>query len=230
MSSSFDRKFNSLKISLEEIKKVTNNFGDENLILQNGSGTIYKGQLERSEKLIDIVVRRFSRKSWRSRKEFMKEIKMLIALKHPNLSTIVGFCDEDDEMIIITKFEAKGSLDQYISDPTLSWTQRLQIRIGIAEALSFIHYDKSGKFSVIHSNVKSSKILLDDKWEPKLFGFELSKIQVVARRQGLVLSRLISGTGAYVDPAYVKSGGVTHKSDVYSLGVVLFEVLCGKKA
>uniref|UniRef100_A0A251TEI0 non-specific serine/threonine protein kinase n=1 Tax=Helianthus annuus TaxID=4232 RepID=A0A251TEI0_HELAN len=214
--SSFDNKFNHLKIPLIDIKTATNNFADENIIRQGRHRKIYKGQLLRSEKLINIVALCFDSKSWRGRKEFMTEIVMLCSLKHQNLASTVGFCEEDDEKIIISKFEANGSLDQYLSDPvTLTWTRRLQSRSVLV---------------LIHTNVKSSKILLDDNWEPKLSGFELSKMQPVARRQGIVLDRLVSGTGAYVDPAFVKSGGVTHKSDVYSLGVVLFEVLCGRKA
>nr|GEU67128.1 kinase-like domain-containing protein [Tanacetum cinerariifolium] len=94
----------------------------------------------------------------------------------------------------------------------------------------YIHYDKQRSFGVLHSNLKSSKILLDEQREAKISGFELSKTNPVARQHGLVLDSEISGTYAYVDAAYVKSGGVTLKSDVYALGVILMEVMCGKKA
>ncbi|GJW08866.1 kinase-like domain, phloem protein 2-like protein [Tanacetum coccineum] len=107
--------------------------------------------------------------------------------------------------------------------------QRLKICVGVANALSFIHYDPGRDFSVIHCNITSSNILLDDKWEPKLSGFELSLKNTVARRHRLLLTRDVV-TNAYLDPKYKKTGGVTHKSDVYSLGVVLFEVLCGRSA
>ncbi|GKB57521.1 kinase-like domain, phloem protein 2-like protein, partial [Tanacetum coccineum] len=130
---------------------------------------------------------------------------------------------------MIYKKEANGSLDKYLSDQTLTWTQRLKICLGVANALSYIHYDVGRDFSVIHCNIRSSKILLDDKWEPKLSGFELALKNTVARRHHLLLTRDIV-KNAYLDPKYNKTGGVTHKSDVYSFGVVLFEVLCGKSA
>ncbi|GJV32648.1 kinase-like domain, phloem protein 2-like protein [Tanacetum coccineum] len=107
--------------------------------------------------------------------------------------------------------------------------QRLKICVGVANALSFIHYDPGRDFSVIHCNITSSNILLDDKWEPKLSGFELSLKNTVARRARLFFYECVV-TNAYLDPKYKKTGGVTHKSDVYSLGVVLFEVLCGRSA
>nr|GFB88114.1 protein kinase-like domain, phloem protein 2-like protein [Tanacetum cinerariifolium] len=93
----------------------------------------------------------------------------------------------------------------------------------------YIHYDAARDFSVIHCNIRSSEILLDDKWEPKLSGFELSLKTTVARRHRLFLTRDVV-ENAYLDPKYEKTGYVTHKSDVYSFGVVLFEVLCGRSA
>ncbi|KAK9068522.1 hypothetical protein SSX86_012636 [Deinandra increscens subsp. villosa] len=228
--SSFDLKFSHLKIPLIDIQTATNNFAKENIIGEEGFGSIYKAQLLRSGKLIDIVARRLNEKYGQGIKEFQTEIMMLSSLKHQNIVTVVGFCDENGEKIIINKFEPNGSLDQYLSDPvTLTWTQRLHICLGIARALGYIHYDKQRNFNVIHRNLKSSKILLDEKWEAKLSGFGLSIMQPAARRHGIVVDELC-GTYGYMDPAYVVSGSVSHKSDVYSFGVVLFEVLSGKIA
>ncbi|KAF5783835.1 putative protein kinase RLK-Pelle-LRR-I-1 family [Helianthus annuus] len=228
--SSFDSKFDYLKLPLIDIQTATNHFADENIVRRDEFGNEYKGQLLLSSgQLIDILARRLDLRSFHGTKEFQTEIMMLATLKHQNLVSIVGFCDEDKEKIIINKYEAKGSLDQYLSDPIkLPWTQRLQICLGIARALSYIHYDQGRTFSVIHRDIKSSKIVLDDKWEAKLSGFELSMMQPAARRQGLVLEEPC-GTPGYVDPACAASRTVNHKSDVYSLGVVLFEVLTGRK-
>ncbi|KAL8259759.1 hypothetical protein R6Q59_027712 [Mikania micrantha] len=228
--SSFDNKFDHLKIPLKIIQTATNNFSDENIVGRDGFGDDYKGQLLVSGHLIDIVARRLESRYGQGTKEFQTEVMMLSSLKHQNVVSIVGYCDEGDEKIVVNKFEANGRLDQYLSDPvTLTWTRRLRICLGIARALSYIHYDKEHSFSVIHRDVKCPKILLDDKWDAKLSGFELSTMQPATRRLYLVLDNAC-GTMGYADPAYMKSASVSHKSDVYSFGVVLFEVLTGRKA
>ncbi|KAL8259763.1 hypothetical protein R6Q59_027716 [Mikania micrantha] len=230
--SSFDEKFNYRKIPLKNIQTATNNFADENIIGRDGFGNEYKGQLLdlKSGQLIDIVARRLDSRYGQGIKQFQTEIMMLSSLKHQNLVFIVGYCDEEDEKIIVNKFEVNGRLHVRLSDSfTLTWTRRLRICLGIARALSYIHYDKVRSFSVIHRDVKCSKILLDDRWEPKLSGFELSTMQLAARRFGLVLVDPCDTRG-YMDPADLKSASVSHKSDVYSFGVVLFEVLTGRIA
>ncbi|GJS73546.1 kinase-like domain-containing protein [Tanacetum coccineum] len=218
-----------LHIPLKQILKATNNFSDENLIREGGFGEVYKGTIFLYGRQINIVARRLHHRYGQGKIEFWKEIMMLVSLKHKNLVSIVGFCDEEDEKIIINKIEAHESLDKYLSDPDLTWIQRLEICVGVARALSYIHYDAKRDFSVIHRNIKSSKILLDKDWKPKLSGFELSMRNTRARRNRLLLTQL-SGTLGYVDPVYENTKSVTPKSDVYSFGVVLFEVLCGRRA
>ncbi|XP_071719532.1 receptor-like protein kinase HERK 1 [Rutidosis leptorrhynchoides] len=219
--------FAHLQIPLKDVQSATNNFLDESLIGQGGFGKIYKGKLFHHEQLIDIVARKLD---GLGSKEFWRVISMLSSLRHQNLVHFVGFCYENNEMILVNKYEANGSLDRYIGDPiTLTWMQRLQIRVGVARAISYIHYDEARDFSIVHRNVRSSKILLDDSWQPKLAGFELSMRSTKAGRD-LYLFAQPCGMKGYVDPKYIESSSVTHKSDVYSFGVVLFEVLCGKRA
>ncbi|XP_071719556.1 receptor-like protein kinase HERK 1 [Rutidosis leptorrhynchoides] len=217
--------FARLQIPLEDVKNATNNFADDNFIGKGGGMKVYKGKLFHHGQLIDIVARKYGQRDI----EFWTDISIVSFLRHENLVNFIGFCDENDENIIVNKYEAKGSLDRYLSDPNLMWTQRLQICLGVARALSYIHYDDARDFSVVHCNIKSSKILLDDNWLPKLSGFSLSLKTRKARRHRLILSRP-QGTREYTDPLLIKSGSVTHKSDVYSFGVVLFEVLCGRSA
>ncbi|PWA72217.1 protein kinase-like domain-containing protein [Artemisia annua] len=228
MSSSIEN-LDHLKIPLEDILEATNHFSDENFIKQGGFGKIYMGQLKRSGELIDIVARRLDTFYGQGSKHFWTEILMLSKLEHENLVSLVGFCDEKNEKIVINKYAAKGSLDSYLSDKSLTWLQRLKICVGVAHALSYIYYDEKRDFSVIHRNIKSSKILLDDNYEPKLAGLNLSMTNMSSQRNRVCVTETLGSIG-YVDPTYVKTSSVRHKSDVYAFGVVLFEVLFGREA
>ncbi|KAL7617477.1 hypothetical protein Lser_V15G03165 [Lactuca serriola] len=221
--------FAHLQIPLEEIASATSNFSEANIIQRSGFGKAYKGQLLRSEQLIDISAHRLDGKFGQANPEFWKEISILSSLKHENLVSLVGFCDEEDEKIVITELETNGSLDKFLRDPTLKWIRRLEICFGVAHALSYIYYDKGRDFSVIHRDIKCSNVQLDDHRKAKLCGFNLSINQKAARRHHLCFDHPV-GTAGYCDPTYVQSGSVSHKSEIYSLGVILFEVLCGKKA
>ncbi|GJU73912.1 kinase-like domain, phloem protein 2-like protein, partial [Tanacetum coccineum] len=213
---SFLKDLSHLKLSWEDIASATNNFAQENIISEFRFGRIRKGRLLHSEQFIDIIVKRFYRRYVKDEsKRFWIEISILSSLEHKNLVSLIGFYDDEEDKIVIYKKEANESLEKYLSDQTLTWMQRLKICVGVAKALSYIHYDPGRDFSVIHCNIRSSKILLDDKWEPKLSGFEISLKNTVARRQHLLLTRHIV-KNVYLDPKYEKTGGVTHKSDVYS--------------
>ncbi|MFS7990627.1 putative protein kinase RLK-Pelle-CrRLK1L-1 family [Helianthus anomalus] len=223
-------KFAHLLIPLEDVVNATNNFHRDNIIGRGGLGHVYKGQLQRSGELIKISALRLDRKHGGGVVEFWTEVSMLSDLKHPNIVSIVGFCDEQHEKIIVTTYEAKnGSLKEHLSNPNLTWTQRLKICVGVARALSYLHFDQRRGYGVIHLNVNSSTILLDENWEPKLSGFKVSIKQSLNRMDQVVLSEPI-GTIGYVDPEIEKSKGVTCKSDIYAFGVVLFEILCGRRA
>lgn len=175
--------------------------------MEGGAGKVYKGELLRAGRLRNIAARRLDC----NYAEFQMEISMLSSLKHKNIISIVGYCDEDDEKIIIYEQAFHGTLNQHLTDPTLTWSRRLQICLGVARALNYIHYD------VIHCDINSSKIFLDKDWEPKVFGFELSTKYPQSWRHRLIFSR------------YIDTSVMTPKYDVYSFGVLLFEVLCGRK-
>ncbi|KAJ0691332.1 putative protein kinase RLK-Pelle-CrRLK1L-1 family [Helianthus annuus] len=176
-----------------------------------------------------IAARRLDRTHGERHVEFWTEISALSDLKHTNLVSIIGFCNEKDEKIIITTYAANGSLQEHLNNPNLTWTQRLKISVGVARALSYLHYDEGRGYGFIHRNVNSSTILLDENWEAKLSGFEISIKQAVNRMDQITLSEPI-GTIGYMDPEIGKTKGVTCKSDIYAFGVVLFEILCGRRA
>ncbi|GJS17047.1 kinase-like domain, phloem protein 2-like protein [Tanacetum coccineum] len=222
-------KFAHLRIPLENILSASNNFAEENAISKSGFADEYKGQLLWSSELIDITARRFDKERNDREQLFWMEISVLSSLKHKNLVSLVGFCDENDEKIIIIKCEMKRSLILYLSDPILlTWVRRLEICVGLAHALSYIHYDEPREFSIIHRYINCSSVLLNDDWEPKLYRFEGSmKIEASQRHHSFHTNR-VKGVIGYIDPTYLETKRVSHKSDMYSFGIVLFELLCGR--
>ncbi|XP_071739512.1 uncharacterized protein [Rutidosis leptorrhynchoides] len=215
--------FSHLKIPLEDILEATNNFDDKKVIGHGGLGKVYKGRILRSGKRVTIAARRLDSKH-KHGIEFLTEISVLSTLKHENIVSFIGFCDEKGEKVIVNKHEAKGSLVMHLSNPILTWVQRLRICVGVARALSYIHKGNTRGYSIIHRNINSSTILLDRNFEPKLSGFEYSINHSIHRMDEVLLSEAIGTTG-YMDPEIEKTGGVTHKSDIYSFGVVLWEKL-----
>ncbi|KAK9058879.1 hypothetical protein SSX86_023723 [Deinandra increscens subsp. villosa] len=193
------------KIPLKDIASVTNNFADENFIGEGFLGKIYKGRLPDPEsgELIDVSVRRLDYSFWLQEMAFDKEISILSRLKHENMVSNVGFCYENNEMLIINKYVTHGSLRMHLSGPTLDWKRRLKISIGVVRALSYLHNDVGRKFSVIHHNINSNSILLDENWEAKISGFEYS----------------MTIPAGHLDLAYEKLGIGTYKSDVFSIGI-----------
>ncbi|KAJ0624978.1 putative protein kinase RLK-Pelle-LRR-I-1 family [Helianthus annuus] len=198
-----------LKFPLEDIKLVTKNFDEKNFIGEGFLGKIYEGQLSLSGELTDVAVRRLDSSLRLQEILFDKEIWILTRHQHPNIVSIVGYSYENDEMLIVSKRVANGSLSRHLTGPALTWMQRLQISIGAVCALSYLH-----KHSIIHHNINSDSILLDENWEAKISGFEFS---------------MSIPTGS-LDLVYEKLGIRTYKSDVFSIGIVLFELLCGREA
>lgn len=225
--------FAHLRIPLESIVSATNNFAQSNFIGGDDFGNHYMGQLMWSGVLNKIHARRWLNKEKDDEKEqqFWMEISMLSSLKHKNLVSLVRFCNENGELITVIKLETKYSLNNYLSDTMkLTWVRRLEICIGIAQALSYIHYDESRDFSVIHRNIDSEIVLLNDDWEPKLCDFRLSmKIKASQRHDSFCVDKVWDREG-YTDPTYIETKTVSHKSDIYSFGIVMFELLCGRKA
>ncbi|GJZ70733.1 kinase-like domain, phloem protein 2-like protein, partial [Tanacetum coccineum] len=223
------KEFAHLRVPLENIQSATNNFDEDNIVSNGGFATEYSGQLLWFGELIDILAQRLN-KEWIDREQqFWTDISMLSCLKHNNVVSLVGFCDENDEKIIINRYVTRGSLGNYLSDPMLlTWVRRLEISVGVAHALSYIHYDKSRNFSVIHRHICSRTILLNDEWEPKLYDFgDSMKIKASQRHHSFHTNR-VKGMNGYVDPTYIETKRVSQKSDMYSFGIVLFELLCGR--
>ncbi|XP_023754391.1 probable receptor-like protein kinase At5g59700 isoform X1 [Lactuca sativa] len=162
-------------------------------------------------------------------KEFQTELTMLSQYQHHNIVTLIGFCNVNNEMILIYEYASNGSLDTYLLNPSsqLSWLQLLKICIDVAFALDYLHNHVAQKHRIIHRDIKSANILLDENLNAKLADFGLAKIGLANQQNSFVITN-IAGTYGYMDPQYGRTGFLTKESDVYSFGVVLFEVLCGR--
>ena len=233
-------------LPMSELRIATNNFSEENLMKQTPSVVLYKGQLTQSaEQFIPIVVRRYTNPDVQ-----LNEVWIPLFHFHKNIATLFKVASEDladddddfDELdsdtkmkvvskgYLIYKYEVNESLDKHLSGSTLTWIQRLNICVDLARALCYIHHELpifDDNMSMIHGNIKSSKIWLNQNWEPTLHGLRYDR-QV--KKHGVHHPNNYDGTLQNTDPAYEKTKALSHKSDVYSFGVVLFEVLLGRVA
>ncbi|KAK9061183.1 hypothetical protein SSX86_018363 [Deinandra increscens subsp. villosa] len=220
-----------LRIPLEHIIVATNNFAEDTFIGRGGFGRVYKGQLPRSgEPSITVAIKRLDETlAGQGPREFGMEILLLASYKHSNLVSLVGFSDEGAEKILVYKYEINGSLDRHLASADLTWERRLRICLGAARGLEYLHAGVGTSHRVIHRDIKSSNILLDENWEAKISDFGLSKIGPMNQEFTFLFSNAC-GTCGYIDPEYQNTGVLSKESDVYSFGMVMFEVLCGRFA
>ncbi|TYI20096.1 hypothetical protein ES332_A07G211700v1 [Gossypium tomentosum] len=213
--------------SLDEVKAATNNFHDDLVVGKGGFGKVFKGFMDEGEMI--VAIKRLNPESSQGIREFLTEIEMLSQLRHVHLVSLIGYCNEKREMILVYDFMSNGTLSDHLYgtsfayDP-LTWKQRLEICKGAATGLNYLHIEV--RHTVNHRDVKTSNILLDDKFIAKVSDFGLSKEDPKDK----VIITGIKGTRGYMDPEYARGHKLTEKSDVYAFGVVLFEVLCARKA
>nr|XP_043629272.1 probable receptor-like protein kinase At5g38990 [Erigeron canadensis] len=217
------------RFSLEEIQSATNNFDDKLVIGEGGFGKVYKGRITIEETSHFVAIKRCDYRSDQGASEFRAEIEMLSKLRHCHLVSLYGFCDVEKEMILVYEYMPNGTLHDHLHKAAthLTWVQRLKIAIGAARGLDYLHTGFGTHQGVIHRDVKSSNILLDENWEALISDFGLSKIGPTNQSLSFI-DASVKGTFGYLDLEYFYTGKLTRKSDVYSYGVVLFELLSGR--
>ncbi|KAI3682892.1 hypothetical protein L1987_83243 [Smallanthus sonchifolius] len=216
----------SLQFELGTIEEATNNFSNDNKIGEGGFGVVYKGTLPNG---LEIAVKRLSKRSAQGSLEFKNEVVLLAKLQHRNLVRLLGFCLHAEEKILIYEYVANHSLDFFLFDPTkqakLDWSMRYKIIGGITRGVLYLHEDS--RLRIIHRDLKTSNILLDEEMNPKISDFGMARI--VCGSQTQAMTNRIVGTFGYMSPEYAMHGYFSVKSDVFSLGVMLLEIISGKK-
>ncbi|KAL9158574.1 hypothetical protein ABFS82_08G077800 [Erythranthe guttata] len=217
------------RFSLTEIQLATRDFSSGLVIGRGGFGKVYKGLIDNGQ--VFVAVKRLKPNSHQGSHEFLTEIETLSELRHVNLVSLIGYCNDHGEMILVYDFMAGGTLSDQLyklerggySCSSLTWKQRLDICIGAGRGLDYLHTGNG----VIHRDVKPSNILLDENLVAKVADFGLAKTEDRSNLHSHISTK-VKGTYWYMDPHYHKTSELTRKSDSYSFGVVLLEVLCGR--
>ncbi|WJX44767.1 hypothetical protein P8452_31710 [Trifolium repens] len=210
---------------LPTISTATNGFSKNNKIGKGGFGTVYKGNLTNDQ---EIAVKRLSSISGQGMTEFINEVKLIAKLQHRNLVKLLGCCIEGEQMLIY-EYMVNGSLNSFIFDNTksklLDWPKRFNIICGIARGLLYLHQDS--RLRIIHRDLKASNVLLDDSLNPKISDFGTARTFGGDHYEGN--TKRIIGTYGYMAPEYAVDGLFSVKSDVFSFGILLLEIICGKR-
>ncbi|CAN6340486.1 unnamed protein product [Urochloa humidicola] len=214
-----------LSFKYEELRRATDEFNQINKLGQGGYGSVYKGVLPDGR---EVAVKRlfFNTRQWAD--QFFNEVKLVSQVQHKNLVKLIGCSVEGPESLLVYEYLCNTSLDHYLFDAfkknALDWERRFEIILGTAEGLSYLH--NASEIRIIHRDIKASNILLDERFRPKIADFGLARNFMEDQSH---LSTGLAGTFGYMAPEYIIHGQLTEKADIYSYGVLVLEIITGRK-
>ncbi|KAL6508623.1 hypothetical protein OROGR_023334 [Orobanche gracilis] len=225
MDYDFERNTGPRKFSYEELARATNNFAKEEKIGEGGFGGVYKGFIR--DMNIHVAIKKVSQGSKQGVKEYASEVKIISQLRHKNLVQLIGWCHQQNDLLLIYEFEENGSLDSYLfkRKGLLTWEVRYSIARGLASALLYLH--EEWEQCVLHRDIKASNVMLDSNFNAKLGDFGLARLMDHGIESK---TTVLAGTYGYMSPEAATRGKASRESDVYSFGVVALEIASGRKA
>ncbi|XP_020551500.1 probable serine/threonine-protein kinase PBL28 [Sesamum indicum] len=221
----------SAVFTLKEMEEATCSFSDENLLGKGGFGRVYKGTLKSGEVVAIKKMELPPFKEAEGEREFRVEVDILSRLDHPNLVNLIGYCADRKQRFLVYEYMHKGNLQDHlngIGEVKMDWQLRLKVALGAARGLAYLHSSSDVGIPIVHRDFKSTNILLDDNYEAKISDFGLAKL--MPEGQETCMTATVLGTFGYFDPEYTLTGKLTLQSDVYAFGVVLLELLTGRRA
>ncbi|XP_038718316.1 proline-rich receptor-like protein kinase PERK15 [Tripterygium wilfordii] len=208
----------------EELARATNGFSDSNLLGQGGFGYVHKGVLPNGKV---VAIKQLKAGSGQGEREFQAEVEIISRIHHRHLVSLVGYCITGAHRMLVYEFVPNNTLEFHLhrkDGPTMTWATRVKIAVGAAKGLAYLHEDCHPK--IIHRDVKAANILLDDNFEAKVADFGLARSSLDTETH---VSTRVMGTFGYMAPEYASTGKLTDKSDVFSFGVVLLELITGHR-
>ncbi|KAI7756982.1 hypothetical protein M8C21_025205 [Ambrosia artemisiifolia] len=211
--------------TLRDLETATNRFSKDNVVGEGGYGVVYRGQLVNGS---PVAIKKILNNVGQAEKEFRVEVEAIGHVRHKNLVRLLGYCIEGTHRLLVYEYVNNGNLEQWLHGAMrqhgyLTWEARMKVILGTAKALSYLHEAIEPK--VVHRDIKSSNILLDDEFNAKLSDFGLAKLLGAGKSH---ITTRVMGTFGYVAPEYANSGLLNEKSDVYSFGVLLLEAITGR--
>ncbi|KAL8508842.1 hypothetical protein ACS0TY_016157 [Phlomoides rotata] len=212
------------EFTYKELKSATKSFDSDRVIGNGAFGTVYRGILPTTGDT--VAVKRSTHHGQQGKTEFLSELSIIGTLRHRNLIKLQGWCHENDEILLVYDLMSNGSLDKALfeSNTTLSWRNRIKILIGVASALAYLHHECDNQ--VIHRDIKSSNIMIDENFNAKLGDFGLARQMEHDKSPDATVA---AGTMGYLAPEYLLTGRATEKTDVFSFGAVALEVATGRR-